>query len=59
MKLDDAPESDNVEDQRGGMGSKLAIGGGGGVLLLILGLIFGVDFGGKQPRAQPTVLGTE
>jgi predicted metalloprotease len=49
MRLDDAPESDNVEDQRG-MGSKLAIGGAGGVVLLILGLIFGVDFGGGQPR---------
>jgi predicted metalloprotease len=50
MRLDDAPESGNVEDRRG-MGSKLAIGGGvGGTLLLVLGLIFGVDLGGgKQP----------
>lgn len=49
MRLDDAPESENVEDRRG-MGTKLALGGGGGVLLLVLGLIFGVDFGGGQPR---------
>jgi predicted metalloprotease len=50
MRLDEAPESGNVEDRRG-MGSKLAIGGGlGGALLLVLGLIFGVDLGGgKQP----------
>ena len=50
MKLDDAPESDNVEDQRGGMGTKLAIGGGGGIILIILGLIFGVDLGGLKPK---------
>ena len=49
MRLDDVQGSGNVEDRRG-MGGKLAIGGGGGVLLLILGLIFGVDFGGGNPR---------
>lgn len=33
------------------MGGKLAVGGGvGGVLLLVLGLIFGVDLGGGKPR---------
>lgn len=42
MRLDDAPESSNVSDNRG-MGTKIAIGGGGGLLLLILGLIFGGD----------------
>jgi len=47
MRLDDAPESGNVDDRRG-MGTKLAVGGGGGVVLLILGLIFGVDFGGGK-----------
>ena len=47
MRLDDAPESSNVEDSRG-MGGKLALGGGG-VVLLILGLIFGVDLGGNKP----------
>lgn len=46
MRLDDAPESDNVTDNRG-MGGKLALGGGaGGILLVVLGLIFGVDLGG-------------
>lgn len=49
MRLDDAPESENVSDNRG-MGGKLAIGGGvGGLLIVILGLIFGVDLGGKVP----------
>ena len=49
MRLDDAPESENVEDRRG-MGGKLAVGGGlGGLLIVILGLIFGVDLGGKLP----------
>jgi predicted metalloprotease len=58
MRLDDAPESENVEDRRG-MGGKLAIGGGvGGILLVILGLVFGVDLnklgmgpGGPQQQA--------
>jgi predicted metalloprotease len=46
MRLDDAPESENVQDSRG-MGGKLALGGGaGGILLVVLGLIFGVDLGG-------------
>ncbi len=43
MRLDDAPESENVQDRRG-MGGKLALGGGaGGILLVVLALIFGVD----------------
>jgi predicted metalloprotease len=54
MRLDDAPESENVEDSRGmSGGSKLAIGGGlGGLLVVILGLVFGVDvnkFRGQAP----------
>src|SRR5262245_31863163 len=49
MKLDDAPESSNVEDSRG-MGPKLAIGGAGGVVLLILGLIFGQDLVRDKPE---------
>jgi predicted metalloprotease len=54
MRLDDAPESSNVSDDRG-MGGKLAIGGGlGGVLLVVLGLIFGVDLGGVKPAAGPS-----
>lgn len=52
MRLDDAPESENVTDSRG-MGGKLAIGGGaGGILLLVLGLIFGVDLGGGKRVAN-------
>src|SRR5262245_66577550 len=43
MNLDEAPESGNVSDSRG-MGTKLAVGGVGGVVLVILGLIFGPDF---------------
>jgi uncharacterized protein len=44
MDLENAPESSNVRDSRG-MGSTVAIGGGlGGIVLVILGLIFGPDF---------------
>src|SRR4029077_19581757 len=50
MNLDEAPQSSNVEDSRG-MGTKLAIGGGGAIVLLILGLIFGKDFVGGNPEA--------
>lgn len=42
MNLDDAPESSNVRDSRGN-GTKIAIGGVGGLVLLVLGLIFGQD----------------
>lgn len=57
MRLDDAPESDNVTDNRG-MGGKLAIGGGaGGILLVILGLIFGVDLGGGNRAVGPVPSG--
>jgi predicted metalloprotease len=59
MDLENAPESSNVEDRRG-KGTILAIGGGaGGLVLLILGLIFGIDLtgGGKdldnQRQAPP------
>jgi predicted metalloprotease len=53
MRLDDAPESSNVSDSRG-MGGKLAVGGGlGGLLLVVLGLVFGVDLtGGRRPAAD-------
>jgi predicted metalloprotease len=43
MNLGDAPESSNVQDSRGS-GTKLAVGGVGGLVLLVLGLIFGQDF---------------
>jgi predicted metalloprotease len=46
MQWEGGPESSNVEDRRG-MGGPLMIGGGlGGAVLLLLGLIFGVDVGG-------------
>ncbi len=52
MRLDDAPESGNLEDRRGsGAGTKMALGGGG-IVLAILGLVFGVDLGGFN-RAGP------
>jgi hypothetical protein len=51
MDLDQAPESTNVEDSRG-TGTKLALGGGGGILLLILGLIFGQDLIGDKPGPE-------
>jgi hypothetical protein len=34
------------------MGGKLAIGGGAGLLLLVLGLLFGVDLGGGRRASQ-------
>ena len=48
MRLDDQPESRNVEDRRGrspGIGRASGIGGLGIVAILVLGLIFGVDPG--------------
>ncbi|HJZ53660.1 MAG TPA: neutral zinc metallopeptidase [Gemmataceae bacterium] len=51
MRLDDVAESGNVEDRRG-MGPGLAIGGGAGILLTILGLIFGVNLGGGGGGGQ-------
>jgi predicted metalloprotease len=44
MKLDDRSESENVEDRRGmGTQAGLALGGGGGLIVLIIGLLLGVD----------------
>ncbi len=43
MELGDAPRSDNVEDRRGMKKAGLAIGGGAGILVAILGLVFGLD----------------
>jgi predicted metalloprotease len=46
MQFEGREESGNVEDRRGGMSKGMIVGGGGaGILLLILGLVFGVDFG--------------
>ncbi|RZK49000.1 MAG: metalloprotease [Pedobacter sp.] len=47
--------SRNVEDGRGGGGGKFALGGGVGIIVVILGLIFGQDFSGlvnQMPIAQ-------
>jgi predicted metalloprotease len=43
MQLGDAPQSDNVEDRRGMKRAGLAVGGGAGILLAIIGLVFGLD----------------
>jgi predicted metalloprotease len=45
MDLGDAPTSSNVEDWRGMKTTGGLIAGGGGLLVLILGLIFGIDTG--------------
>ncbi len=42
MEWEGREESQNVEDRRG-MGAKAAIGGGAGILVIILALVFGVD----------------
>ncbi|HJZ93238.1 MAG TPA: neutral zinc metallopeptidase [Gemmataceae bacterium] len=62
MQWEGREESKNVEDRRGmGMGKPaLAVGGLGGAIIVILGLIFGVDIqkflgqgpGGEQPPGQ-------
>jgi len=44
MKWEEREESENVEDRRGlGKRTGLAVGGAGGLLVLILALLFGVD----------------
>ncbi len=43
MRLDDSPESDNVEDRRGMKKAGLAIGGGAGVIVLIIAAVLGLD----------------
>lgn len=63
MRLDDQRESGNVEDRRGvgGLGGGIRIGGGiGGVILLLLALVLGVDPGllldvqqGQPPTNAP------
>lgn len=43
-------QSANVEDRRGSGGSRLAIGGGlGGIVIVVLGLLFGVDLSSIVP----------
>lgn len=43
MDLSGAPESGNVEDRRGLQATGGLIAGGGGILVIILSLVFGVD----------------
>lgn len=63
MRLENGRESSNVEDRRGGGfgGRGIAVGGGlGGVVLLVLALLFGVDpaviTGGGQPGYAPPAI---
>lgn len=59
MDLSDAPESQNVEDRRGMRAAGGLVAGGGGLLVLIIGLLFGVDLGklgvtgGRQQEGPP------
>ena len=43
MRWRDERQSENIEDRRGIGGGKIAIGGLGGIVLLVLALLFGVD----------------
>lgn len=43
MKWNDLRESSNVEDRRGFSGGKIAVGGVGGIIVLILALLLGAD----------------
>jgi hypothetical protein len=69
MRLDDGRESGNVEDRRGGGrfgggGGRIAVGGLGGVAILLIALFLGVDpsvllqgGGGAPPQQQTTQQG--
>jgi predicted metalloprotease len=46
--------SSNVEDGRGGGGGRIALGGGVGVIVVILGLLFGQDLTGLVGQGQET-----
>jgi predicted metalloprotease len=43
MRWQDQRQSDNIEDRRGVSGGKIAIGGLGGLVVLVLALLFGAD----------------
>ena len=43
MRWRDERQSENIEDRRGVSGGKIAIGGLGGLVLLVLALLFGAD----------------
>lgn len=57
MRWRDERQSENIEDRRGISGGKIAIGGLGGIVLLVLALLFGVDPRQllQQPPEQSTV----
>ncbi|MBR0667930.1 hypothetical protein GXW71_26480 [Roseomonas hellenica] len=67
MRLDDGRESENVDDRRGrggfgGGGGRIAVGGLGGVAILLIALFLGVDpslllQGGGAPQQQTTQQG--
>ncbi|GAA3975165.1 neutral zinc metallopeptidase [Pedobacter ginsengiterrae] len=46
--------SNNVEDGRGGGGGKTALGGGVGIIIIVLGLIFGKDLSGLVSQLPQT-----
>ena len=65
MRWQDRRQSDNIEDRRGAPVGKFALGGLGGVVVLILALLFGADprqlleqlpntGGGVQTSSRPT-----
>ena len=54
MQWEGREESSNVDDRRGMGPAGMAIGGGGSVLLLVLGLLFGFD-----PRQLNDMIGTQ
>ena len=43
MRLDDLRETSNVDDRRGLSGGHIALGGGGGLCLVVIGRIAGHD----------------
>jgi predicted metalloprotease len=59
VDLSQAPESSNVEDRRGMKTAGGLVAGGGGLLILVVGLLFGVDLGklgigrGQQQAGPP------
>jgi hypothetical protein len=64
MRLGDGRESGNIEDRRGrGLPIGIAGGGIGGVVLLVLALLFGVDpsviLSGGDPRERQAVPGAQ
>jgi predicted metalloprotease len=60
MRWEGLRESDNVEDRRGIGGRGIAIGGGlGGVVILVLALLFGANPGDLQQQSPDDDYGTQ